>query len=137
MVLGSSNQAEYNMQDLTGQQVLYITGTLESSNFKINKFLYNTPGLDPTVPFPTNLADKFSNNPTPGDNTNDRFNYLYMTNISGVPFEYCLQISPSEHGFVSDKSIITSIGSYGDTTLGLQAQAKKPLLEYIIRPYTE
>lgn len=139
VALWSTNQNEYNLQDFSEQQRLSITGSLGEDNFTVRRFLYNTPGIDTTNPSPSmSIATKFAGNPNPNTDKEDRFNYLYITNLSSTqPLEYCITIQPSAYGFISDKSIITAISTYGDTSLWLQAQSRKPLLEYIIRPNTE
>ena len=137
-VLWTTHQNEYNIQDITAQQQLYITGTI-SDTLNIQSFLYNTKALDPSSQAQImSIADKFSWNPIAWDPNNDRFNYLYITNISPTnSLSYCLTIKPSAYGYVSDKSIVSAISTYGTTSLWLQAQVRKPLLEYVIRPYTE
>lgn len=148
IVLGSSNQAIYDTLSLTGKQKLFISWSLSnfssdssslSNDFNIYRFLHASSPLDDTSNTSvTAISSQYSAHPIVGDTTKDYFNYLYITNLSkDTTFPYCLSISNSENGFISDRSIITSISTYWDTTLWLQAQARKPLLEYIIRPYTE
>lgn len=137
VVLWTTHQNEYNIQDITAQQQLYITGTI-SDTLNIQSFLYNTKALDPSSQEQImSIADKFSWNPIAWDPNNDRFNYLYITNVSPTnSLSYCLTIKPSAYGYVSDKSIVSAISTYWTTSLWLQAQVRKPLLEYVIRPYT-
>lgn len=137
IVLGTTHQQSYDTQTLTGKQALYVTGTIENGNINIMRFLYSSQLLDTTQQgTPSSIAATFGWNPIPGDSNNDRFNYLYITNLSpNLDLSYCLNVKPSTYGYISDKSIVTAISSYSDTTLWLQAQVRKPLLEYIIRPY--
>ena len=139
VVLGSWNQAIYNMMDIQSQQKLFITGTIDqgSSTFNIFNFLTVGKGINATIAFGGQSINSQYTTP-PNASHNDFFNYLYISNLSvDQIFSYCLDITASEYWFVSDKSIITAISTYGDTTLGLQAQSRKPLLEYIIRPNTD
>ena len=138
IVLGTTHQPIYDAQSLTGKQALYVTGTIENGNINVMRFLYSSQLLDTTQQgTPSSIAATFGWHPIPGDPNNDRFNYLYITNLSpNLDLSYCLNIKPSTYGYVSDKSIVTALSTYNDTTLWLQAQARKPLLEYIIRPWT-
>ena len=136
VALGWAHQEQYDVQGFPAQQALFISWTLGSDNFSIDNLFHKTPRLDWLTPYPISISEKFYNNPLPGGDK-DYFNYFYITNMSETPFQYCLTIGKSEHGFISDKSIVTAISIYGSITLWLQAHARKPLLEYIIRPNTE
>lgn len=93
-----------------------MSGRIGDENFTVGDLLYRTPRLDGLTPYPVSLAEKFYANPLPGSDR-DYFNYLYLTNMSETPFQYCLSISTSEYGFISDNSIVTAISNYGNTTL--------------------
>lgn len=112
IVLWSRNQTKYD--EIDQKPKLFITGTIDYTN--INNLLTNT--LKPH--FQDTITD-----------SND-FNYLTITNMDENPFNFCLNIKNS---FVWDSSIVHSIGTFWNTNLWFQADVKKPLLEYIIRPY--
>ncbi len=138
IVLGSGNQAIYNALPVNQQQKLFITGTIAegTTSFNIYNFLTTPKAVDSTQPFQWNsIKSQYTTNPSVDND--DYFNYLYITNLSSdQDFKFCLNIERSQNGYISDKSIVTALSTYGDTTLWLQAQVKKPLLEYIVRPWT-
>lgn len=135
VVLWSWNQSIYNMLETSLQQKLFLTWSL-INNLNIFNFLNVGRGINSELAFWwQSINSQYTTPPNP--NNDDYFNYLYITNISWSPFEYCLRINNSQYGFISDKSIINAVSTYGETTLWLQAQARKPLLEYIVRSNTE
>jgi hypothetical protein len=66
----------------------------------------------------------------------ENFNYLFITNLSEQPYAFCLTAESNTEGYAVDNANVTSIASYGSTTIGLQANIKKPLPEYIINSYS-
>ncbi len=137
IVLGKSNEEIYDQLGIDDKQSLLQTWFIGNDMMSINKLLYKTPSMkNKSLVAPTSIANLYNTNP---DITakKDYFNYLYITNLSPAVFFYCLSIDRSQYGFIGDESIITAISSYNTTQLWLEAIAKKPLLEYIVRPYTE
>lgn len=125
----------YDNATLTWKQLLYKTGNLTTIN--IYDFLYNS---DPILPLPwwqnpPSIVQSF------WDSTNllslQNFNYLFITNVGESDFEFCLNASQNTDGYALDNAIVTSIWSYWTTTIGLEANIKKPLPDYIINSYSK
>lgn len=135
VVLWSANQEEYNKLPLNAQQRLFLTWTI-ADGLNIYTFLTVGKSINPRLWFGwRSIASQYTTPPTSKDDK--YFNYFYITNVSeNNDFEYCLEIHPSQHGFVNDKSIVNAIAQFRTTTLWIQALINKPLIEYIVRPTT-
>jgi hypothetical protein len=130
----------YEKQNSTQKQTLYTKGTISNNEHiaDINKFLYNSLAVSPsktdTDPIQSIGRQFWSSNNILG---NENFNYLFITNLTKDPFSFCLDAAKNTHWYSTDTTIITSIASYGNTTIGLEANKKKPLPDYIINSYSE
>lgn len=131
IALWSGNKDIYD-NDLTGNNKpdLYITGT----TLNIKEFLHNQAQKDWSHPLPQ-IASTF--NQETFAVWADFYNYLFITNLDTTPFSFCLQAEPNSNGYSIDTATVTSIGTYNATTIGLQANIKKPLPDYIINSYSE
>lgn len=121
------------------KQSLYSTGIINgssSSDFNLNHFLYYTDGIANTTLQPEqSIAKSFWRSEKLLEKEN--FNYIFITNIWTQPYAFCLQAEANTDGYTLDNTIVTSIWSYWTTTIGLQANIKKPLADYIINSYSE
>jgi hypothetical protein len=132
IILGSGFKAEYELQETKVKQELYITG--EAGTMNIGNFLYTSKSLIASTAEASNtsIGLKFLWNI---DTKNDNFNYLFINNLSENPYSFCLKAEKNSDGYVLDNATVTSIGSYSTTTIGLQANIRKPLPDYIINSY--
>ncbi len=123
----------YDNATLTWQQLLYKTGNITTIN--IYEFLHNS---DPILPLPwwqnpPSIVQSFwaSTNLLALEN----FNYLFITNLGENTYSFCLNAIQNTNGYALDNALVTSIASYGKTTIWLQANIKKPLPDYIVNSY--
>lgn len=131
---------QYNDQALKDKQTLYITDTIGQNEHihNIDKFLYDSQSIeDPTKILPANNSIGITFRSSTELLKNDNFNYLFITNLAEKDFAFCLEAAPNTHGYTTDTTIITSIATYGNTTIGLEANKKKPLPSYIINSYSK
>jgi hypothetical protein len=129
----------YEWQSSTGKQSLYMTGTINDTYIhNIDKFLYDSkPLVAWTQPLQSEQSIGRIFWSSIGLIEKENFNYLFITNLSEQPYAFCLQAEHNTDGYTVDNAIVTSIWSYWTTTLGLQANIKKPLPDYIINSYSE
>jgi hypothetical protein len=138
IALWSWFKSDYEWLSMTGKQSLYITGIITGTlftDFNINKFLYNSDSITwGILQTSESIGAVFwsSNNLL----TKQNFNYLFITNISNENYSFCLKADSNTNWYVLDNAIVTSIASYGATTIGLEAVIKKPLPDYIINSYS-
>lgn len=126
----------YDLQSSTGKQLLYITGTINNTHIHdISKFIYDSKALDPwtTIQSEQSIGRIFWSSIALTEQEN--FNYLFITNLWEQAYAFCLQAEANTEGYTVDNSIITSIWSYWNTTIWLQANIKKPLPDYIINSF--
>ena len=135
IALWSGFRDDYERLPLTSKQELYITGYIW--DISINNFLYNSNAIIPNIGAqnPQNIAMSFGS-------SNDlliqeNFNYLFITNLGENTYSFCLKAEQKANWYTVDNAIVTSIASYGKTTIGLQANIKKPLPNYIINSYSD
>lgn len=125
---------QYEQLPTSSKQELYITGYIWE--ISINNFLYNSNSITPNIGAqnPQNIAMSFwsSNDLLIQEN----FNYLFITNLGENTYSFCLKAEQKANWYTLDNALVTSIGSYGKTTIGLQANIKKPLPDYIINSYS-
>jgi hypothetical protein len=136
IALGSWFKKDYEILTITGKQELYITWNAGDTNTTINNFLYNSNSITPNVWWqPPSIAQSFWSS----DDLliKENFNYLFITNLGENTYSFCLKAEQKANWYTVDNAIVTSIASYGKTTIGLQANIKKPLPDYIINSYSE
>ncbi len=135
LILWTTYRTNYDNTSLSGQQILNITWYSNNADFlNIDNFLSNTTARDSITTITSiNNAFWWSN----FSSENDNFNYLTITNMSNNSIYFCIQAEQKPTWYTLDTSIITSIATYGDTTIGLQGIIKKPLLDYIINSFIE
>lgn len=130
ITLGSEFQKQYDAQSSTGKQQLYITWTIADIN--LTTLLDNTTSINGEET--RSIRSSFYKNFSPDE---DYYNYLYLTNLDKEQeFTFLLQLKKNNK-LVADQSIVSSLAQRWSTDLWLQALIKKPLLEYIVRPYSE
>ena len=123
----------YENQPITGKQELYITWHWE--NISIRKLLYDTKSiLWEILQTEQSIVRRFNSDSDLLEKEN--FNYLFITNIETNNYSFCFKADPKIEWYALDNAIITSIWSYWETTIWLQANIKKPLPEYIINSYS-
>ncbi len=135
IILWNTYRTTYDNTSLSWQQILTITWYSNDANFlNIDNFLSNTTARDGINSITSiNNAFWWSDFNAQMDN----FNYLTITNISNNNISFCLQALQKSSWYTLDTSRVTSIANYGNTTIGLQADIKKPLLDYIINSFIE
>jgi hypothetical protein len=125
---------QYEQLPTSGKQELYITGYIW--DISINNFLYNSNAIIPNIGAqnPQNIAMSFwsSNDLLIQEN----FNYLFITNLGENTYSFCLKAEQKANWYTLDNALVTSIASYGKTTIWLQANIKKPLPDYVINSYS-
>ena len=133
IALWSGFKAIYEQQPTTGKQALYITWAIW--NISIYDFLYHSNGIAGNIlQTEQSIAQNFSS--STNLLTQENFNYLFITNIEDNPYSFCFKANTKPEWYTINNAIITSIWTYWATTIGLQANIKKPLPDYIINSYS-